>query len=190
MMARVWWQWSAYPALAWARLCWELGRTPMQVGVLVLLSLAVLAGALRLKEQRERLARMQSVPVIVQSLPQSRAIPALQRLVAFEQGLPTQQQVPQLLQELLLQGRQAGLDIARGEYRWQLDGTGGLAAYHMRLPLRGPSALVLRFMHQALAQHPTLALEAVSMNAIDGAGQVEARLDWVLVVRGSAGWTH
>lgn len=190
MTVPAWMPWAGHAALAWVRLRWELRRPPMQAGVLVLLLLALLAGALALKNQRERLVRLQSVPAAARSVLPSQTIPALQRLAVFEQGLPTQQQVPQLLQDLLQQGQQTGLDIARGEYRWQFDGAGGLAAYHMRLPARGQAAQLLRFMRQALAQYPTLALEGLSMNAIDGAGQVEARLDWVLVVRGSAGWTH
>lgn len=106
------------------------------------------------------------------------------RLLAFEQHLLAHEEIPFVVEELMALGGREGLVMQRGEYRPQADGPGAFLRYRMILPVTGAAPAVQRFMLAALRQHRNLALESVQFKrARVGAGDVEARIQWVMLSR-------
>ena len=183
-------------ACAWlAWLSWEtrrsmraLGRRIGAAGALVAASLAVGVVAWSVEgrqtaEARQTLSRLfeQSsapVPRVLAAADGSR-----QRIELFDEQLLPHADIPTAVQDLFNLAEDEQLVIARGDYRPQLDVEGGFMRYRMSLPIKGKPRAVLRFVHQALRRQKSLALESVQFKREQaGAAEVEARLQWVLLV--------
>jgi len=106
------------------------------------------------------------------------------RLAEFDAYLPRHDEIPATLAALFNLAQREGLSIARGEYKAEADGPGRFLRYRMTLPVQGDAAAVRRFMLAALQAHKTLALESVQFKRErSGAAEVDARIQWVLLLR-------
>lgn len=102
----------------------------------------------------------------------------------FYQALPTADDVPAVLQDLIDLAERRGLRLLRGSYRLETDAAAPLARYRMSLPLRGDPQQVQRFVQSALLGHASLAIDSIQFKRDAQAGRVlEARVQWVLFVR-------
>jgi len=105
------------------------------------------------------------------------------RLRAFDAHLLAHADIPFAVQELLDLGAAEGLSMRRGSYRPQTDAAGQFLRYRMSLPVQGSAQAIQRFMKAALRKQNNLALDGVQFKrAAIGSGDIEARIDWVLLV--------
>lgn len=105
-----------------------------------------------------------------------------QRLADFERLLPSQDDIPQALGDLLTLAEQQGLQVQRGDYRALPDPQGGFLRYRMTLPVSGDASAIRRFVQRALGTQKSLALESVQFKREPrGDGRLEARIQWVLM---------
>lgn len=103
-------------------------------------------------------------------------------LANFQLYLPEYEDVPQVLNDLIVLAEKNNLTLFRGEYQIQVDQRGKFLRNQMTLPVRGEASAVERFILEALAQNKTLALEAVQFKREGGAVRdVEVKLQWVLL---------
>lgn len=105
------------------------------------------------------------------------------RLRAFETHLLAHDAIPFAVQDLLDLGAAEGLSLQRGSYKPQADGAGQFLRYRITLPVQGSAQAVQRFMQVALRTQKNLALDGVQFKrARIGSPDIEARIDWVLLV--------
>lgn len=106
----------------------------------------------------------------------------LSNLEKFEQVLPAQDDIPDVLERLFELGLEERLLLSRGEYRPQTDEAGQLVRYRMTMPIKGNAASVQRFMERALAGNRSLVFESVQFRRDRiQAEQVEAIVQWTLI---------
>lgn len=137
-------------------------------------------------ELAQRLASLAHQPVTSQtgSVGKTDATSALARLQRFHQQLLAHEDLPCAVQALLDLGAAQGLLMQRGEYRPQSDSVGGFLRYKMSLPVKGEAAAIHRFVEAGLRQQPALLLDSVRFKRERiAASVIEARIDWVLLVR-------
>lgn len=162
---------------------------------LLLALLAILAGLMwqRQHAQREQLqaalAVSGSVSAMVRAASDTPLSGAVEpddrsRLASFDSMLLPHADIPQVIQDLLQLAASQGLSVQRGEYRAQPDVAGGFLRYGMTLPVSGDAAAVERFMQTALRTQPMLLLDNWHLQRQQrSSGQIEARLQWVLLAR-------
>jgi hypothetical protein len=188
---RGWWQlraWGRFVVRAWG---WRtlslivlamglLGVTLMQKQRLASASQALAASADFKTPRFDRKARG--------SLALSGLDGRRERLQRFEAHLLSPDQIPQTLQDLMRLAQEGGLTVQRGEYRPQWDAQGRFTRYQMSWPVKGATAAVGRFVQAALMAQPALALERIQFKRERAdAGEIEARLQWSLLVREGVG---
>lgn len=118
-------------------------------------------------------------PVVQASGDEARA-----RLAEFDRYLPSHDDIPQAVGDLLTLAEREGLLAEKGEYRAQAETQGGFLRYRMTLPVKGDAAAVRRFVLAALERQKTLALESVQFKREQaGDAQIEARIQWLLFAR-------
>jgi hypothetical protein len=187
--------------MAWRRLAWELGRAWRAVkgrvglpGVVLLgcAACAVLGLGLthveltRAKELAAQLAQRRAhmpteVPPLVAS---SGMAGARARLQAFETLLLPAADIPFVVQQLLDLGEEEGLTMAHGSYRPQADSAGAFLRYRMSMPAKGSGQAIERYIRTALRKQPNLALDSLQFKRPSiGASDIEARIQWTLLVR-------
>ncbi|MBV6323968.1 hypothetical protein [Duganella violaceipulchra] len=155
-------------------------------GLVVLVALALAAAALAIEREQRRagavLRRQLAVPSAAAAVPaQDRE---RQALAAFERQLLPYEEIPVVVQELMVMAERRGVTLARGEYRLQPDVPGGFLRYRIRLPLKGKMSVVYGFIQDALQAQPALALERVQFKRErSDALEVEAGSEWALLVR-------
>lgn len=155
-------------------------------GLVVLVALALAAAAWAVEREQRRagavLRRQLAVPAVAVAVPaQDRE---RQALAAFERQLLPYEEIPVVVQELMVMAERRGVMLARGEYRLQPDVPGGFLRYRIRLPLKGKMSVVYGFIQDALKAQPALALERVQFKRErSDALEVEAGSEWALLVR-------
>lgn len=152
--------------------------------VLTIMLLALIALLLvqerQIRHEAERAA-------VAQSSSLSRPILAMDsknELERFQAYLLPHEDIPEVLSLMIGLAASEGLQLAKGEYKVQVDQRGKFVRYRMSLPVQGDATKIEQFIHKALVQHKTLALEAVQFKRerIDALG-VEAKIDWVLLTK-------
>lgn len=180
-----------------ARVGWEGRRAVRRLGagsgpawLLAGLAAALLLSAWWLREaQHERWQRASRAAASADAPAPATAAPTSEpdgraRLRAFDARLPPHDDIPSVLQELILLAEAQGLVLARGAYRPQVDAQGGYLRYRMTLPVTGPADAVQRFMMAALRSQATLSLESVQFKRERrDTSVVEARIQWALLTR-------
>lgn len=166
-------------------------RGRQRIGVPGLLAVAVLAlsllgwtMALPLANRVSEAQRQLAMPELPRPLVEPKARGDEARLEAFRALLLPHDDIPTAVQALLGEGENQGLRIPKGEYRLDPDAQGGFARFRMIMPVTGEAQAIQRFMAAALTKHRSLALESVQFRRENvSARQVEARIQWVLMVR-------
>lgn len=179
------------PSLLLARARWQLARwrrlpgfAPAMLGAsLLLLGLAWLGW-----QQARGQWRAQQALADAASPPAVAARPALQArrsaLREFYAALPTQDELPTMVQSLLDLADKQGLRVARGNYRLEAEPAAPMARFRVSIPLRGEPARVQRFVLAALQAHPTLALDGLQLKRdADGNALIEAKVQFVMFLQ-------
>lgn len=180
-----------------ARVGWQGRRAFRRLGtgsgpawLLAGLAAALLLAAWWLREaEHERWQRASRAAAFADAPTPAAAAPTTEpdgraRLRAFDERLPPHDDIPSVLQELILLAEAQGLVLARGTYRAQVDAQGGYLRYRMTLPVTGPADAVQRFMMAALRSQATLSLESVQFKRERrDTSVVEARIQWALLTR-------
>jgi len=89
--------------------------------------------------------------------------PDVQRLADFESRLGDQSNVTVSLARIFSLARQAGLDLAQAEYRWQVDEAAIAERLVLQLPVKGSYPALRTFLEQVLAQFPFASLDDFGM---------------------------
>jgi Tfp pilus assembly protein PilO len=109
------------------------------------------------------------------------------RLAAFYQQLPPAEQARDVVRRLHARARDAGLVLERGDYRPQSDPAGRLMRYEIVLPVKGSYPQVKRFLAQAMADTPGLALDAIGLQREqDTSAELEVQLRFTVFMRVAA----
>lgn len=178
MMRRIQWDARQTVAVVYRRFGWPW----LCAGVSVVLVFAMMP---TLYSQTQRLIAMKHAHANSKELRLEIPIPQsnlASDLVNFQRYLPEYEDVPQVLNDLIVLAGKNNLTLFRGEYQIQVDQRGNFLRNQMTLPVRGEAQAVERFILEALAQNKTLALEAVQFKREGGAVRdVEVKLQWVLL---------
>jgi hypothetical protein len=102
----------------------------------------------------------------------------------FVARLPAPSALPEVIEFLHDQAARRGLQIERGDYRLSRE-IGGLAQRHqVTLPIRGDYLRLQGWLRQALAKHPFLAIDDLSVRrAADDASLIESRVQLSIYTR-------
>ena len=112
------------------------------------------------------------------------ALGVVSELSDFQKYLLDYGDVPDTLRDLIVLAQTHNLVLSKGEYQSQIDLRGQFLRYQMTLPVRGPAPAVERFILEALAQHKTMALEAVQFKRESRSStELEAKVQWVVLTR-------
>lgn len=178
MMRRIQWDARQTVAVVYRRFGWPW----FCAGVSVVLVFAMMP---TLYSQTQRLIAMKQAHANSKDLRLEIPIPQsnlASDLVKFQRYLPEYEDVPQVLNDLIVLAGKNNLTLFRGEYQIQVDQRGNFLRNQMTLPVRGEAQAVERFILEALAQNKTLALEAVQFKREGGTVRdVEVKLQWVLL---------
>jgi hypothetical protein len=150
------------------------------VAVAVVAAVQEQRARMQLDDARRQIAELSATA----SRPSERRVPAPSKLTAFEDILLSHADIPIAVQDLLELAETHHLSIARGDYRPQVDTSGGFMRYRMSLPVKGDAQAVHRYMLAALRAHRTLALESAQFKRerIESS-EIEARIQWVILTR-------
>ena len=117
------------------------------------------------------------------------AAPALQRgleggeLEAFYKRFPRVDRLPGELDALYGHAKVANVQLLQGQYRLEAT-SGGLAAYHVTLPVRGSYPQVRHFVGRVLKDMPTTSLDALRFERKKAADpQLEAQVRLTIYLR-------
>ncbi len=191
------------------RWTWQMRRWLEQAGLIgvAALLLALFAGWLALAERwpvQDRLDQAtQRVGELQTRLDQRRAarlaapddgpaaaaapaVVAPPRLDDFLNRFATERALSSQLRQLHQIAARHGLVLMQGEFRLTPQDGLALSRYGMTLPVRAPYRALRAFLAQALREMPGLALQDMSVqrsDAADAAGEVDARLAFVLYLR-------
>jgi Tfp pilus assembly protein PilO len=78
---------------------------------------------------------------------------------AFKNSLPTRVDTPKILGTLVTVAAASGVVLERGDYTYVAPGKGEIGRYQISLPLMGSYAQIRKFIENALAAVPAMALE-------------------------------
>jgi hypothetical protein len=171
--------------MLWSALSKRIGALTLAlwlalISIFLVLTVLLYVQAGHMKREEER-------STVAQSMPSSRpviAVGSANELERFQAYLLPHEDIPEVLSLMIGLAANEGLQLAKGEYKIQVDARGKFVRYRMSFPVQGDATKIEQFIHKALAQHKTLALEAVQFKRerIDAAA-VEAKMDWVLMTK-------
>ena len=187
LVQRIGWGTQRFVRSVWRRMSGYLGWAGM---VTVFAGLAMFVAVWIWDSQERRLAeiqkqsRLQAVmhrqvppPVIEQG-------DARSRLRDFENYLLQHEEIPTVVQDVLMRADAEGLRLIRGDYKAQSEPQGLFMRYRMTLPVKGDADAIHRFMLDVLKENRTLTLENVQFKrARSDSREIEARIQWVLLTR-------
>ncbi|HUF20320.1 MAG TPA: type 4a pilus biogenesis protein PilO [Burkholderiales bacterium] len=175
---------------------WRLRRAVHAMGWLSLggVALAVFAAAFALSNivplqaevtaLRDRVQQMETQAAMFTAIGQA-SRPEI-RLAAFYGQLPPAEQARDVVRRLHARARDAGLVLERGDYR-PSDPEGRLMRYEIVLPVKGSYPQVKRFLAQAMADMPGLALDAIGLQREqDSSRELEVQLRFTAFMRVAA----
>ena len=178
------------PNLA-GRLVWETRRQMRLTGAgavagiaCTLLALLVQWHATQLEQQRISLTAQLNAAARTAAIPRAPVVTTAGGVAAFFDHLPAHDTIPDQLKELVRVAQQNNIHLAKAEYKPERDGNAGFLRYRITLPVTADFANVQSFLITALQTLPTLTLESVAFKREQiEAGEVEARIQFVLLVR-------
>jgi len=137
-----------------------------------------------LETARHQAARSQGKPPATGAASAPAPQTAAEQLARFYTALPPQDDATAWLNRLYQAAGKEKLSLARGEYSLQTDADSRLARYQIVMPVRGDYGQIRRFLRNALADMPPLALEEVSFQRQSIAEPtLEARIRFTLFLQ-------
>jgi hypothetical protein len=107
---------------------------------------------------------------------------ARQRLQDFQQLLISHDGIPQALGDLLQLAEGEGLVVRRADYRPSEDELGRFMRYHIKMPIKGTTGAIERFLRHALQTQRHLILDSVQLKRENpDSNELEANVQWVLL---------
>ncbi len=160
--------WSSYIGL-------RLGRCGV-AGLMLLLGCGAVFAVQLLRSQGDTLSQR-----IDQARADLKGAAAAVKPVATAQTflaqLPAAEQVPQFIEGVHRLAQAAGLQIDRAEYRAPVLASGQVLRSQIVLPLTGSYPGITRWLGQVLSQHPSAAIDELSLQRETAAGEpVRARV--------------
>jgi Tfp pilus assembly protein PilO len=107
------------------------------------------------------------------------------QLASFVNSLPTRQDLPALMGQLVATSASVGVDLEEGRYELMTASKAGdIARYRLSFPVVGSYPQVRSFIDQALVAVPTMSLDGLSLQRGEiSDGVVTAELDFAVFVR-------
>ena len=125
----------------------------------------------------QQIARVRQHPIAPPS-----AEDALSRAVST---LPTRDQIPAVIGQILAQATQAGITLESGHYAYSAQGTTGVARYELEFPLKAEYPSVRNFINRTLTAVPAAGLDRLHIERkVVGDSLVKADVRFVVFVRG------
>lgn len=174
------------PRLAWQarRLLRQCGAGAIAGVACALLALLAQWHAAQLDQQRVSLGAQLNAAARTAALPEAPVVTSAGGVAAFFDHLPPHDAIPDQLKELVRVAQQSGIALAKAEYKPEQDANAGFLRYRITLPVKADFTRVQSFLITALQTLPTLTLESVAFKREQiEAGEVEARIQFVLLVR-------
>lgn len=175
---RWWWH---RPTRGWSTRAGWSGISAL-VGLLLLLA----AWLYRVEAQQRAAAPLrlsQEVKVATRTSSEE-ATSALAELHRFVRSLPSHEDIPDILRDLMEQADEQTLTLRHGSYRPSVDAAGQFFAYRINWPIQGEGSAVTHFVAACLDAYPSLLLERLQISRKDGAStQVDAIVQWVLLTQ-------
>jgi hypothetical protein len=109
------------------------------------------------------------------------------RYEEFLRGLPTRDDLPALMQQIVVVAASQNVSLEEGKYEVVASSkSGGMARYRMSFPVTGSYPQIRGFIDGALLAVPSMSLDGLRLRRKDiGIGIVAAELDFVVFVRTS-----
>jgi hypothetical protein len=102
----------------------------------------------------------------------------------FVSQLPTQQQLPMILGQIVGQATAAQLELEKGTYSLATSKSQRVVRYQLVYPVRGTYPAIRKFVDGSLAAVPSLALGGLRMErSTVGAAQLDAEIKFVIFAR-------
>ena len=99
--------------------------------------------------------------------------------------LPTRDQIPAVIGEILEQATQAGVTLDNGHYAYSAQGATGVARYELEFPLKAEYPSVRNFINRTLTAVPAAGLDRLHIERkVVGDTLVKADVRFVVFVRG------
>lgn len=113
--------------------------------------------------------------------PDAASLTPAQQLAAFYEDFPRGAKIPDVLARINQIAEEEKLALELGEYAFSKAQGGRLDEFHITLPVKGSYPQVRKFAAAALAAHPSLSLESLSLRREKvGEGAVEGRIVFLL----------
>lgn len=180
-----------------AKLLWQSRRLLRQLGpaaaagiACALLALLAQWHALQLQQQQQVLLRQlqTAVSAAAGAATSPRVADSASSIAAFYAYLPEHTAIPDQLRQLVEIAESHGITLSKAEYKAEAESRADFLRYRITLPIRADYASTQDFLIHALQAMPTLTLEAVAFKRSQiEAGEVEARIQLVLLVRQERG---
>ncbi len=184
-----------------AKLLWQSRRLLRQLGpaaaagiACALLALLAQWHALQLQQQQQVLLRQLQTAVSAAASAAAgaatspRVADSASSIAAFYAYLPEHTAIPDHLRQLVEIAESHGITLSKAEYKAEAESRADFLRYRITLPIRADYASTQDFLIHALQAMPTLTLEAVAFKRTQiEAGEVEARIQLVLLVRQERG---
>ena len=162
-----------------ARLGWHgmLGIA-LLVSVVGFYALALAPQQLRIEDlQRESVQLRQQAKSAQKDVPQGPE----EKLAAFYAFFPPSKDLPDLLEKVFGAAKRQTLALEHGEYRALKENVGSLMRYQFTLPVRGTYPQIRKFVDEALAEVPALALDSIQFERRKiGDATVDAKVKMVV----------
>ncbi len=97
--------------------------------------------------------------------------------------LPSRNDLPQIMGQIVAVATAAGLSLDRGSYAFTSTESGDISSYHLNLPVRGSYPQVREFIENTLAAVPAAALDSMRVERNEVSSQViAADLEFAVLV--------
>lgn len=161
---------------------------PAAIGAAALAcALAMLGHASVLQQQLPAMQARLAGAARAAAVPVAAAPTAADGLAAFYRHLPAHAEIPVQLQTLVEIADKHQVPLAKADYKAQVEPQAGFMRYQINLPVHAEYAAVQAFMLEALQALPALTLDSVAFKRERaGASTVEARIQFILLVRSQA----
>jgi hypothetical protein len=175
----------------------RLRRAADRIGPVGMIGVAILATcagyyAGSIEPQRRHLALLRDGGAVAEA-PRAARGPAHdtgRQLLQFAADFPDERQLASLLGRLYALGEREGVRLSQGEYRFVEPDALGMVQYKIVLPVVASYPALRRFVAATLTEMPSLAVTQINLQRDRiGQGQVDARLELTLHLRGGSALT-
>jgi Tfp pilus assembly protein PilO len=107
-----------------------------------------------------------------------------QGLTRVVTDLPTRAQMPKVLEQVLQQAQQAGVELNKGQYSYSPSAKGDVARYELDFPVTAQYPAVREFIDRILTHIPAAGLHKLTIQRkVIGDSQVTADVRFVIFIR-------